>query len=82
MRFSEQIRREIKTCGVPLSHIARMAGVPKGNVWNFVEGNRGVSMDVLDALAAVLGLTVKADKSKLRAIAKAAPKAGRPKTKR
>ena len=52
---------------------------PGGNVAD--KGDRGVSIDVLNALAAVLGLTVKAEENQLLAIAKAAPKAGKPKAK-
>ncbi len=52
--------------------------MPKGNVWNFLEGNRGVSLEVLDALADALGMTVKANGNMARQLAATAPKPGRP----
>jgi transcriptional regulator with XRE-family HTH domain len=57
----DQVRRAAGNCGMSQNALARLAGINKGVLSRFVSGQRGLSMEALDALAAVLRLIIVAD---------------------
>jgi transcriptional regulator with XRE-family HTH domain len=59
-RFSDEIREAI--AGAPLSRyeICKRIGFNEGAMSRFMAGRSGISMETLDKLAALLGLTVAA----------------------
>jgi len=70
--LSDQLRRAIETCGKTRYAIFKETGIGQDTLSLFVNGKRGVSMDVLDRLGEYLGL-------ELRPIGKPAGKRGRTK---
>ena len=70
--LTDQLRRAIKTCGKTRYAISMETGIGQDTLSLFVNGKRGVSMDVLDRLGEYLGL-------ELRPIGKPAGKRGRTK---
>lgn len=59
--LTEQLRQAIKTCGETRYAIAKATGVDQSTLSRFVSGERGLSMEALDAVAEHLGLEL-ADK--------------------
>jgi len=58
MKLSDEIRRAIESCGRSRNSVCVEAGLDPAAVCNFVAGRRGLSMDSLDKLAAVLDLHI------------------------
>jgi hypothetical protein len=57
----DQVRRAASKCGMSQNALARSSGLNKGVLSRFVSGQRGLSMEALDALADVLRLNIVAD---------------------
>ncbi len=55
---TEGIRQAVLDSGHSLNEIARQTGVDVGNLSKFVSGQRGLSLEKLDALCKFLGLFV------------------------
>ncbi len=62
--FSDRLRDHIKACGVPVPELARRVGVPKGNLYSFLTGKRGLSMEVIDRLFLLLDLRIEGGRRK------------------
>jgi len=78
MKLSEQIRKIIEHAPVSRHRLCQLTGINTGNLTEFMAGNRGLSMESLDALANVLGLQVKVNKATASKLAADAPGPGRP----
>jgi len=59
-----QIRRAARECGLPQNALARAAGIDKAALSRFVHGERGLTMENLNALADVLNLRIVAGRPK------------------
>ena len=58
LTFSEQLRRALRDCGMSRYRIAKEIGYSQTLLGLFVHGTRGLSLPMLDKLAALLGLDV------------------------
>jgi transcriptional regulator with XRE-family HTH domain len=67
VKLIDQIRRAASECGMGQNALARAAGIDKGRMSRFISGERGLSMEALDALADVLNLRIVAGKPKRKA---------------
>jgi DNA transposition AAA+ family ATPase len=59
--LTDQVRQAASKCGASQHALAREAGIDKTALSRFVSGQRGLSMEALDALADVLRLSIVAD---------------------
>jgi transcriptional regulator with XRE-family HTH domain len=57
-RFSDQIRDAVDASGMSRYAICKSIGLNQGAMSRFMAGNSGLSMDTLDKLAELLGLSV------------------------
>ena len=64
VKLVDQIRQAAIASGLSQNALARAAGMDPGAVNRFINGERGLSMEGLDALADVLGLRIVADEPK------------------
>lgn len=53
-KLSDQVRRAVEASGRTLTDLAAAVGISKSQMSRFMAGKRGLSMDVLDRLAAVV----------------------------
>ena len=58
MTVSEQVRRAIKDSGMTRYEIAKRSGVSQSTLSRFVLGTASITLDRLDVLAPLLGLTL------------------------
>jgi transcriptional regulator with XRE-family HTH domain len=58
-KLSEQIRAAVDASGMSRYRICKELGIAESTMSRFMSGQGGLSMEVLDALAALLGLTIK-----------------------
>lgn len=66
-KMTDQLRRIVAESGMSLGQLSRATGIDKSALSRFVNGERGVSMQALDALGECLGLgIVKVRKTKSR----------------
>ena len=65
-RFTDELRAAIENCGMSRYRISKETGIDAAVLCRFVQGQAGLSMDSLDALAECIGLHV-ASKQKTRA---------------
>jgi hypothetical protein len=56
--LTEQVRKAIKTCGRSRYSIAKETGIRPETISRFFNGERGLSMEALDAIGQCLGLTI------------------------
>lgn len=56
--FSESLRRLIERSGLSRYEIARQSGVSESSLSRFLSGERGLTTDSVDRLAAFLGLSL------------------------
>ena len=56
--FTEQLRRVILDCGETRYSLAQRMGIAESTLSRFVNGSRGLSMDVLDRLFDALDLEI------------------------
>ena len=63
-KISEQIRREIETCGISCYRIAIDTGVDTAALSRFLSRERGLSMEALDSLAEYFGYRLTKRKGK------------------
>ena len=57
-RFSDQIRDGVRSSGMSRYAICKAIGFNQGAMSRFMSGKGGMSLETLDRLAALLGLTV------------------------
>ena len=62
-RLTEQLRAAVAESGMTLGELTRATGIDKSALSRFVNGERGVSMEAMDALGQCLGLRIVADKT-------------------
>lgn len=58
LTFSDQLRRALRDCGMSRYRIAKEIGCSQTLLGLFVHGQRGLSLPMLDKLAALLGLEI------------------------
>ena len=63
-KFSDQIRNAVKASGMTRYAISKATGVDASALHKFVHGERGLSLDAIDAIAEVLGLSVATEQPK------------------
>ncbi|MEI8194767.1 MAG: helix-turn-helix transcriptional regulator [Phycisphaerae bacterium] len=81
MKPSEQTRRIIQRSPLTPYRLAKLAGVSEAALSLFLNGKRTITLETLDALAPVLGLTIAGDGRDTK-LAESAPLPGRPPAKR
>ena len=57
-KLSEQLREAIEKAGVSRYEIAKQTGVSETTLCRFVSGERGISVDAMDAIGQYLGLSI------------------------
>jgi transcriptional regulator with XRE-family HTH domain len=57
-RLTEQVRRAIRDSGLSLYALQRLTGVQPSATSRFLRGQRTITLETLDALADVLGLSL------------------------
>ena len=62
--LTEQLRAAVARSGMTLGELTRATGIDKSALSRFVNGERGVSMEAMNALGQCLGLRIVADKAK------------------
>lgn len=62
IKFSDQLRHAIETCGMTRYEISKRTGVAQPTLSRFMYGKGGLSVDGLDKIADCLGLNLAADK--------------------
>jgi transcriptional regulator with XRE-family HTH domain len=67
MKFSDQIRKALADCGETRYSIAKATGLGEPALSKFLHGERGLSLDSLDILAAYLHLEVNKRKAPKKA---------------
>jgi transcriptional regulator with XRE-family HTH domain len=61
-KLSDQIRRAVDASGLSRYRISKELGIAESTMSRFMSGKGGLSMDSIDALAALLGLNIVAGK--------------------
>ncbi len=54
--LTEQLRREIRSCGLSVYRVAKDCDIAESQLHNFLVGKRGLGMAKIDRLAEYLGL--------------------------
>ena len=62
--LTEQLRQAILNCGQTRYAISKATGIGQDKLCRFMNGERGVSMSVMDKLGEYLGLHIVADEKK------------------
>lgn len=57
--FSDQLRQAVTDCGLSQYAISKQTGISKSTLCRFMNGERGLTMNALDTLAAHLRLEVR-----------------------
>lgn len=65
--LTEQLRQAVLNCGETQYAVCKATGIDRTALSRFINGERGVSMKVLDTLGEYLGLRIVADKPKGKA---------------
>ena len=63
-KLSDQVRKAASECGISQYALSRVTGIDKAAMSRFISGERGLSIENLDALADVLNLRIVAGKPK------------------
>ncbi len=77
MKPSKQLKRIIEQSPLTPYRIAKLAGASEAALSLFLNGKRTITLDTLDTLAPVLGLSIQSD-GRDNKLATDAPKPGRP----
>jgi transcriptional regulator with XRE-family HTH domain len=64
--LTEQLRHAVLNCGQTQYALCKATGIDKTALSRFINGERGVSMQVLDKLGEYLGLWIVTDRPKNR----------------
>ena len=65
--LDDQLRQAVLTCGQSQYAICKATGIDKTALSRFINSERGVSMEVMNALGEYLGLRIVVDKPKSNA---------------
>jgi antitoxin component HigA of HigAB toxin-antitoxin module len=65
-KLTDELRAAVAGCGMTLDDLTRATGVDKSALSRFVNGERGLSMEAMDAIGQCLGLRIVADKPKTK----------------
>jgi len=65
--LTEQLRHAVLNCAQTQYALSKATGIDKTAMSRFINGERGVSMQVLDKLGEYLGLRIVTDKPKSKA---------------
>ena len=65
-KLTDQLRAAVAGCGMSLGDLARATGVDKSALSRFVNGERGLSMEAMDAIGQCLGLRIVAEDPKTK----------------
>lgn len=65
-KLTAQLRQAVADSGKTLGQLARETNIDKSALSRFVNGERGVSMEALDALGVALGLRIVVDKPRAK----------------
>ena len=65
-KLTYQLRKAVADSGRTLGEFSRDTGIDKSALSRFVNGERGVSMETLDAIGDYLNLKIVVDKTKTR----------------
>jgi plasmid maintenance system antidote protein VapI len=65
--LDDQLRQAVLDCGQSQYAICKATGIDKTALYRFINGERGVSMEVMNTLGEYLGLRIVADKAKSKA---------------
>lgn len=57
-KVSDQVRAAIDRCGMTRYQVAKLAGIDQSAMSRFMSGERGLSMEALDAVGEVIKLKV------------------------
>ena len=63
-KLTDELRAAVAGCGMTLGDLTRATGIDKSALSRFVNGERGLSMEAMDALGQCLGLSIVAGKPK------------------
>jgi transcriptional regulator with XRE-family HTH domain len=63
-KFSDAIRRAIDACGLSRYRICKVCGIDQSQFSKFMAGTQGLSMEVLDRVAPLVGLELRPLKRK------------------
>lgn len=63
-KLSDQLREAIESAGVSRYEIAKQTGVSETTLCRFVSGERGISVDAMDAIGQYLGLSIVSQKKR------------------
>jgi len=63
-KLSDQLREAIDKAGVSRYEIAKQTGVSETTLCRFVSGERGISVDAMDAIGQYLGLSIVGQKKR------------------
>jgi transcriptional regulator with XRE-family HTH domain len=63
-KLSDQLREAIEKAGVSRYEIAKATGVSQTTLCRFVSGERGISVDAMDAIGQYLGLSIVSQKKR------------------
>lgn len=61
-KLADQIRAAVRNSGMSQNAVADRAGIDRGALSKFMTGERGVSMEALEALGVALDLEIRATK--------------------
>jgi hypothetical protein len=65
MKLSRQLRMHLKNCGMTMYVVSKLTGIDQSSLGHFRRGTRGLSVEAMDQLGELLGLTIVAvDKPK------------------
>ena len=56
LSLTEQLRREIRSCGLTVYRVAKDCEIAESQLHNFLRGKCGLGLDKVDRLAEYLGL--------------------------
>lgn len=66
VKVSERLRKAIERSGMSRYEIARRSGVEQSSLSRFVNGERGLSQEAIDAICALFGLRLVSSKPRKR----------------
>ena len=61
--LSEQLRQAIRDCGESRYALSKRTGIDQSTLTRFMSGERGLRLDVVDALAEALGMELRPKRS-------------------
>ncbi len=66
LKLTDQVRKAINDCGETRYRICQETGIDKATMSRFMSGERGLSMEALDAVADYLRLSIMSDQKPVK----------------